>query len=99
VLKDGQPIGRTILDRAGAHWCLVDIALMPAWRGRGLGTALLAAVLAEAARGASAVYLSVDPRNPARRLYQRLGFIAADEEPNAATIGMTWRPPPQLKTA
>ena len=101
VLKDGAPIGRIILQRAPAHWCLVDIALLPPWRGQGIGTALLQALLAEAAReAAAAVQLSVDPRNPARRLYERLGFVALDEEPGAASVGMTWRPPPsQLKTA
>lgn len=101
VLKDGAPIGRLILQRAPAQWCLVDIALLPPWRGQGIGTLLLQALLADAAQaGAAAVQLSVDLRNPARRLYQRLGFVALDEEPGAAHVGMTWRPPPsQLKTA
>ena len=100
VLKDGAAVGRLILHRAPAQWCLVDIALLPPWRGQGIGTALLQALLAEAAQDkASAVQLSVDPRNPARRLYRRLGFVALDEEPGAASVGMTWRPPSQLKTA
>ncbi len=101
VLKDGAAVGRLILDRAAAQWCLVDIALLPAWRGQGIGTLLLQTALAEAAQAsADAVHLSVHPRNPARRLYERLGFVAMDEEPGAANVAMTWRPaPPQLKTA
>jgi ribosomal protein S18 acetylase RimI-like enzyme len=101
VLKDGAAVGRMILHRAPAEWCLVDIALLPAWRRQGIGTLLLQAVLAAAERAAvGSVCLSVDPRNPAQRLYERLGFIAEDEEPGMASLGMAWRPsPPQLKTA
>jgi ribosomal protein S18 acetylase RimI-like enzyme len=99
VLKGGAPAGRLILDRASASWCLVDIALAPDFRGQGLGTLLLQAVLAAAAQAGTCVQLSVDARNPARRLYARLGFAAADEEPGAVTIEMRWRPPSQLKTA
>ena len=102
VLKDGAPAGRMILHRAGAEWCLVDIALLPIWCGQGIGTLLMQAVLAEATQcAAGLVRLSVDPRNPARRLYARLGFAAAEEEEGLASVGMVWRPgeQSQLKTA
>lgn len=52
----------------------VSIALLPGWRGRGIGSELLIALLAYADVRYSAVSLSVDPANPARRLYERLGF-------------------------
>jgi ribosomal protein S18 acetylase RimI-like enzyme len=46
-------------------------------RRRGIGTALLAALLEEAReRGFSALSLSVEPDNPARRIYERAGFLA-----------------------
>lgn len=99
VVADGAAAGRLILDRTPDAWCVVDIALLPAWRGRGIGTLLLQSVLAEAAAaGASAVTLMVDIDNPARRLYQRLGFVTMEEVmPKAA---MEWRPAStQLKTA
>ena len=99
ALAGGEAIGRLILDAAAGNWCIVDIALLPQWRGRGIGACLLQAVQHQARRsGASAVKLTVEMGNPARRLYERLGFIAtADEPPH---VGMTWRPSAdQLKIA
>lgn len=55
-----------------------DLAVVPSWRGRGVGTLLLAAVEALARkRGYCKVNLEVRRDNPARQLYRRLGFGAA----------------------
>lgn len=70
VLVDGVPAGRLVVDRAADHVHLVDIALLPAYRGRGVGGQLLTELLAEGRR----VTLQVERDNPARRLYERLGF-------------------------
>lgn len=61
-----------VLDEASIH----NIAVHPSARGRGLGQALLATALAEAARGgALRCYLEVRASNSAaRRLYEKLGF-------------------------
>lgn len=54
----------------------VTIALMPPYRGQGIGTRLMRKLLADAeAAGHPALSLSVHPKNPARRLYERLGFV------------------------
>ena len=91
VLAQGAPVGRLIVSRAPAHWCLVDLALMPAWRGRGIGTLLLKAVQAAARRaGVPSFRLMVEPRNPARRLYERLGF--AEIADHQVGVEMEWRP-------
>ena len=54
----------------------LTIAVVADWRGRGVGTALLAALL-DAARtaGVAAVSLSVEATNPAARLYEHHGFV------------------------
>ncbi len=57
------------------------IAVAPAARGTGLGTALLTRLIAEARSRYPAISLSVRAENPARRLYTRIGFIdVADSE-------------------
>ncbi len=55
---------------------ILTIAVASAWRGRGVGRALLAGVLRQAANaGAQAMFLEVDEHNaPALALYRRLGF-------------------------
>jgi ribosomal protein S18 acetylase RimI-like enzyme len=69
-----QAIGRLYLYRSVREIRLMDISLLPAWRNRGLGTQLVREVLAEAQRQGQLVTLHVEPWNPAKRLYQRLGF-------------------------
>lgn len=54
------------------------VAVSPGHRGRGVGTALLKRLLSEASSLFPAVSLSVSPENPARRLYERLGFETSE---------------------
>lgn len=58
----------------------LSIALLPEYRGRGLGSALLQALLEDASRDHEAVSLSVGKGNPAARLYRRLGFSVVMED-------------------
>ena len=80
VAAHGTPIGRLYLDRGPTELRIVDIALVPEWRHRGIGTALLRAVCAEAAADGTIVSIHVEQFNPAQRLYRRLGFreVATD---------------------
>lgn len=68
------PIGRLYLEKRPTRLHIVDVALMPSWRGIGLGTAILTALIAQARSEGKAVGIFVEVFNPARRLYQRLGF-------------------------
>ena len=64
----------------------LSAAVLPGWRGRGVGSRMLGRLLAEAARTADAVSLSVSATNPARRLYRRLGFVAVQEVGGSVTM-------------
>ena len=72
------PIGRIYIDRSMGDICIVDIALLPAWRGRGIGRALLDEVCEEARAGGRAINLQVELNNPAYRLYIRMGFVCIE---------------------
>jgi hypothetical protein len=64
-----------VVNRAEAETRVVDVALLPEHRGRGIGSALMREVVDEAdARGAKIV-LHVEVFNRARSLYDRLGFL------------------------
>ena len=76
---DGQPAGRLYVHRGPSDIRIMDIALAPAFRGRGIGTALLRALMDEAQESGRRLSIHVEQNNPARRLYERLGFEPAGE--------------------
>lgn len=74
IVRGETPIGRMCVVRLATEIRLVDIALLPEHRGQGVGSSLLADLVAEADRDRLPVTLQVEPGNPARRLYLRSGF-------------------------
>lgn len=86
ILRNGDVIGMIKLDRAAQTWRLVQILLAPEAQGQGLGTVLLRTLTAEAGACDAAMELSVLKSNPAKRLYQRLGFATVAEEPHSWTM-------------
>lgn len=78
VQRDGVAIGRIYIYRSPVEILVLDIALIPELRNHGLGSALLGEVIAEAQRDGGRVALHVEASNPARRLYDRLGFVLVE---------------------
>ncbi len=74
VVLDGRPIGRLYVHYTRQDVRVLDISLVPDVRGKGIGRRLLGNVLERAARLAAPVTLHVAVGNPARRLYEHLGF-------------------------
>jgi ribosomal protein S18 acetylase RimI-like enzyme len=80
VEVDGAPAGRLYLDTREDEIRVVDIALLPQFRGSGMGTALLEVVLQRAAAAGLAVRIHVEKMNPAMSLYRRLGFVVVEDK-------------------
>jgi GNAT superfamily N-acetyltransferase len=74
----GEPIGRLYLHRGRSELRVIDIALLPTWRGHGLGRRILDDVLGEAAAASRVVSIHVEIFNPAQRFYERLGFVPVE---------------------
>ncbi|HET9050303.1 MAG TPA: GNAT family N-acetyltransferase [Candidatus Dormibacteraeota bacterium] len=81
VVVDGNDAGRLWVDRTPEAILVMDIALLPAWRGRGVASRLLSDLVAEAATRSQVVVLHVEKFNRARRLYERLGFEVVEDGP------------------
>jgi GNAT superfamily N-acetyltransferase len=90
VVVDGQPAGRLTVSRTQQCINVVDIAVLPEFRGGGIATALLEGLQAEARLTGRRVALAVEIQNPAAELYRRLGFAVTE------TVGihqfMSWVP-------
>jgi len=81
VLMEGErPIGRLYLDRRVDEIRVLDIALLAEHRNKGIGTALIRAIMDEASSRCLPVTLNVEVFNPARQLYERLGFVPVQND-------------------
>ncbi len=74
IMQENCPVGRLYVDRRTDEIRIIDIALLPAFRNAGLGSALLMSLIDEGAKRGLAVRIHVEHANPALRLYERLGF-------------------------
>lgn len=90
VLIDGVPAGRLYVHRRAKEIRLVDISLMPELRGRGIGSALLGELMAEAEAAGKPLTIHVEKFNPAMRLYLRLGFKPIEDR--GPYDLMEWKP-------
>jgi ribosomal protein S18 acetylase RimI-like enzyme len=74
ILLAGASVGLLKVVRGPDNWDLVQIQIVPEQQGRGFGRTILEKLLADAWRAHVTVSLSVLKVNPARHLYERLGF-------------------------
>ncbi len=82
ILLAGEPVGLLKVARAGSMWHLLQIQLTPARQGAGWGTQIIQGVIAEARQAGASLKLNVLRANPARHLYERLGFVVSAEGPH-----------------
>jgi len=71
---DGRAIGLLKVLQDGATWTVEQFQIAPEAQGRGIGAAVLGQVIEAARESGALLRLSVLKRNPAARLYARLGF-------------------------
>jgi GNAT superfamily N-acetyltransferase len=90
ILADDQPAGRLYVHRRPEEIRVMDIALLPPFRGRGIGTTLMEQLLEEGKRTGRNVSIHVEVFNPARHWYERLGFQPVAD--NGVYRLMEWRP-------
>jgi ribosomal protein S18 acetylase RimI-like enzyme len=91
VVVDGNAAGRLYIDRRNDEIRIIDIALLPEYRRRGIGSSLVAAILDEALPPTRVVRIHVERDNPALRLYERLGFERIEDQ--GVYWLMEWRQP------
>ena len=80
VTKHGERIGLLSLDRRADAIVVRHIELLPDHQNQGIGSALIRGVLDFGAAQKLPVRLRVAKENPARSLYERLGFAVTAED-------------------
>jgi len=80
IERDGWPIGRLYVARWEKEIRIVDITLLPEFRGSGIGTKLLRELQDEARAAGKTLTIHVERFNRALGLYQRLGFEQIEDK-------------------
>ena len=74
IINDSIPIGRLYMNESGDDMRIMDIALLPEFRNRGIGSTIMHHIIQTSEKLKKAVSLHVEYNNPALRLYEKLGF-------------------------
>lgn len=92
ILADGEPAGRMIVYEDNREIRLLDIALLPAFRNRGIGSKLIRGLQDRARAAGKPLRHAVLQANRAVAFYRRHGFFIQEEKP--LYYFMEWRPEP-----
>ncbi|MAC34808.1 MAG: GNAT family N-acetyltransferase [Haliea sp.] len=77
---EGTAAGRLCWQAGSDENRVIDLRLLATYRGRGIGSALLRTLQARSQQQAVPLCLSVACDNPARQLYERLGFVVSADD-------------------
>ena len=89
IERNGWPVGRLYVDRWEKEIRIVDITLLPEFRGSGLGTKLLRDLQGEARSAGKSLTIHVERFNRALSLYERLGFQQVEDK--GVYLLMEWK--------
>jgi GNAT superfamily N-acetyltransferase len=79
IVVDGRDAGVLSMERRIDTMFLAHLRILPEEQRHGLGTEIIKTILAQASREGIPVNLQVLKANPARYLYERLGFVVTGE--------------------
>jgi len=91
ILNDQAPVGRMVISRSAEMIRVVDVALLSAARGKGIGSLLMRRLQTEATTTGVPIRLQVFQNNRAQHLYQRLGFEITGQD--GPYFHLQWTPP------
>lgn len=80
IMKNDVPVGRLYVDRRTDEIRLIDLAVLPEFRRRGIAAGLLRALLWESEATGLPVSLHVEKNNLILGYYQQLGFRIEDDK-------------------
>lgn len=90
LILDGNPIGLLKVRRSKHEWEIVQMQISVNLQGKGIGRFLLQQVISEATAVGVALILSVLKNNPAKQLYERLGFEVVGENKHISSLLRKW---------
>jgi GNAT superfamily N-acetyltransferase len=74
IIYKKKPVGRLYLNESDKETRVLDISILPAFRGRGIGRSILTDIIKKARQKNKITTLNVAIGNPAKKLYESIGF-------------------------
>jgi GNAT superfamily N-acetyltransferase len=90
IIFEHRPVGRLLVDRREAEIRIADLALLPEYRNRGLGSFLIRNLQKEARTAGRPLRLQVITFSPAINFLERLGFERTSE--TGSHFQLEWNP-------
>ena len=91
LVQDNRAVGLLKVARDPGEWEIIQIQLDPSLHGQGVGRTLLEEVISGARSAGANLTLKVLTANPARKLYEELGFEACGIEGNEVRMRLRSR--------
>ena len=91
ILQSGEPVGRIYVLREEKGIRVLDITVLPQYRGLGMGSFLIRELLDEGRHSGRAVQIFVETFNRSISLFERLGFSPVTQE--GFNLLLEWQPP------
>ncbi|WP_431825400.1 GNAT family N-acetyltransferase [Burkholderia sp. F1] len=79
IVANGVTVGFLLVRPVDAHLVLEHLYILPAYQGRGIGSAVLASIFADADSRALPVKVGALRGSDSNRFYQRHGFVKIEE--------------------
>ena len=80
ICADNNPVGRVWTAVLEDELRIMDITLLPEWRGRGVGAAVLRELIAQSEALSKPLRVWVEIWNPSQGIFQHLGFQAGNND-------------------
>ena len=90
VLLDGNPVGRLYLADKDSEIRILDVTILPDYRGAGIGTALVHHLMTISSGAGKPLSIYVETFNRSLGLFERLGFVRSGE--NGYSLLLQWNP-------
>jgi GNAT superfamily N-acetyltransferase len=97
ILLDGNPVGRLYIADIQNEIRIMDVTVLPAHRGTGIGTALVKDLMVLSSEKRKPLAIYVESFNRSLGLFERMGFVRSGE--NGYSLLLRWSPETAPSTA
>jgi len=80
IVSDGESVGRMYLHRTEAQIAILDMAVLPRFRKRGVAATLVKRLQDEAVPLGQSIRVFLESFNPASEFFARLGFVQTSDD-------------------